>query len=74
VKAAVEKHKISWRSFRNGQFTIALDWNVRTWPTLFLIDHRGILRGKWKGDPGEKTLDKAIEDLVRLAENAKDKK
>lgn len=74
VKGAVEKHKISWRSFRNGQFTIALHWNVRAWPTIFLIDHRGIIRGKWKGDPGEKTLDTAIEELVKLAEKAKDKK
>jgi len=74
VKAAVEKHKINWRSFRNGQFTIAAGWNVRAWPTLFLIDHRGIIRGKWKGDPGEKALDPAVEDLVRIAEKATDKK
>ncbi len=74
VKAAVEKHKINWRSFRNGQFTIAVNWNVRAWPTLFLIDHRGIIRGKWKGDPGDKTLDAAIEDLVKIAAKAKDKK
>ncbi len=74
VKAAVEKNKICWRSFRNGQFTSAVNWNVRSWPTIFLIDHRGIIRGKWKGDPGEKTLDTAIEELVRTAEKAKDKK
>src|SRR5205823_1422205 len=59
VKAAIEKHKITWRSFRNGQIGIGMDWNVRSWPTVFLIDHRGIIRGKWKGDPGEKELDAA---------------
>jgi RNA polymerase sigma factor (sigma-70 family) len=74
VKAAVEKHRISWRSFRSGQWGLALNWDVRTWPTIFLIDHRGIIRGKWKGDPGEKTLDTTIEDLVKQAEKAKDEK
>jgi RNA polymerase sigma factor (sigma-70 family) len=73
VKAALEKHKISWRSFRNGQYGVGLEWNVRAWPTIFLIDHRGIIRGKWKGDPGE-ALDTAIADLVRRAETMKDTK
>jgi hypothetical protein len=45
----------------------------RAFPTILLIDHCGILRGKWTGDPGEKTFDTAIEDLVKLAEKAKDK-
>jgi thiol-disulfide isomerase/thioredoxin len=69
VKAAIAKHRITWRSFRNGQFTIAARWNVRSWPTVFLIDHRGIIRGKWRGDPGEKELDEAAEKFVKLAES-----
>jgi thiol-disulfide isomerase/thioredoxin len=68
VKAAVEKHKITWRSFRNGQFGVGANWNVRAWPTVYLIDQRGIIRGKWKGDPGEKELDAAVEKLVKAAE------
>jgi RNA polymerase sigma factor (sigma-70 family) len=74
VKEAVEKQKITWRSFRNGQFTLATDWNVRAWPTIFLIDHHGVIRGKWKGDPGEKELDAAVEEVVKQAEDAKDEK
>ena len=52
VKAAVEKHKMTWRSFRNDKgglptnVSIAREWNVRSWPTLYLIDHRGIIRSK----------------------------
>jgi thiol-disulfide isomerase/thioredoxin len=72
VRAVIEKHKIAWRSFRNGQFGIGMEWNVRSWPTVFLIDHRGIIRGKWKGSPGEKELDAAVEDLVKIAEAEKD--
>jgi thiol-disulfide isomerase/thioredoxin len=68
VKATIEKQKITWRSFRNAQFNVGTEWNVRAWPTVFLIDHRGILRGKWKGDPGEKELDAAVEKLVKITE------
>jgi thiol-disulfide isomerase/thioredoxin len=73
VKAAVDKNKITWRSFRNGVLhTIASEWNVRSWPTVYLVDHRGIIRGKWKGDPGAKDLDAAVEKLVNVAEAEKD--
>jgi len=72
VKAAVDKNKITWRSFRSGQHGIAADWNVRSWPTVYLVDHRGIIRGKWKGDPGAKDLDVAVEKLVNVAEAEKD--
>jgi thiol-disulfide isomerase/thioredoxin len=64
VKGALEKHKITWRSFRNGQFGVGPEWNVRSWPTVYLIDHRGVIRGKWRGDPGERELDAAVEMLV----------
>ena len=68
VKAAIEKHKMTWRSFREGSGVIAPEWNVRSWPRVYLIDHNGIIRGKWRGDPGAKELDAAIEKLVKLAE------
>ena len=68
VKAAIAKNKITWRSFRNGQFGIGADWNVRSWPTIYLLDHQGIIRGKWKGDPGAKELDAAVEKVVKIAE------
>lgn len=73
VKAAIEKQKITWRSFRNGRFGVALDWNARAWPTIYLIDHRGVIRGKWKGDPGEKELDAAVEKWVKAAEAERNK-
>jgi len=72
LKDVLEKEKITWRSFWNGpmgtQGPISEAWNVSGWPTLYLIDHRGVIRRKWEGSPGEKVLDDAIEKLVREAE------
>lgn len=73
VHAAIEKNGMEWKSFRNGSFGVASDWNVRSWPTIYLIDHRGIIRGKWKGEPTEKELDAAVEKLVKAAESDKEK-
>lgn len=71
VRAALAKERITWRSFRNGQYGIGPSWNVLSWPTVYLIDHRGVIAGKWKGDPGASDLDAAIEKLVQAALAAK---
>lgn len=71
-KKNIEKHQVTWRSFKNEREgdagAIATQWNVRGWPTLYLIDHQGIIRNKWLGSPGDKVLDDAIETLVKKAE------
>jgi hypothetical protein len=72
LKKVLEKEKITWRSFWNGGSTdgpIAKDWNVQGWPTLYLIDHKGIIKKKWLGGPGEKALDEMIEKFVKAASN-----
>ncbi len=82
VKAVMKQKGITWRSFRNEcqepetkrWKCLSECWNVHAWPTILLIDDHGVIRGKWKGVPDEKTLDTAIEDLVKLAEKPKGKK
>jgi hypothetical protein len=70
VKAASVKEKLTWRSFWDGGSTdgpIASQWNVTGWPTLYLIDHKGIIvrmMGLSKED------DKLIEEKVQEAEKA----
>jgi len=71
LKPVLEKEKITWRSFQNGpkgSEPIATDWNVQGWPTLCVIDHKGVIRYRWVGSPGEDKLDEAIEKLVKEAE------
>ena len=74
LKAAVTKHKITWPSFRHGQWGAGEDtgigdkWNVRRWPTVYLLDEAGVIRGKWTTTPPAKGLDDAVEKLVKAAE------
>ncbi|HEX5443242.1 MAG TPA: TlpA disulfide reductase family protein [Pirellulales bacterium] len=67
-----EEKQITWRSFKNKQSdeekSISEQWNLQGWPTLYLIDHQGIIRQKWLGSPGDAVLDQEIDALVEVAE------
>jgi len=70
LKERILEESITWRSFWNGGSTrgpISTTWNVSGWPTLYLIDHEGVIRHK--GLRGDK-LDTALEELVPKAEEA----
>ncbi len=66
-----QKEKITWRSFVDvgnaGAGPIATKWNLSATPTFYLIDHKGLIRNKWAGSPGEKALDEALDKLIKAA-------
>jgi peroxiredoxin len=74
LRALIKKEDITWLSWwdRGRDATtpgpIARQFNINVRPTLYLIDHRGIIRQKYTGstDPGK--LDAAIDELVATAE------
>jgi hypothetical protein len=72
LKQAMQKEHITWRSFWNGpsgtKGPISGAWAIQGWPTLFIIDHKGIIRHKYVGSPGPQVLDAAIEKLVAEAD------
>jgi hypothetical protein len=72
LKPVLEKEQITWRSFWNGPDgtggPISTAWNVQGWPTLYVIDHKGVIRHKYLGSPGDEVLDGVIEKLVQEAE------
>ena len=74
LKEVLTKQEISWRSFWNGldgtSGPISAAWNVRAWPTLYVLDHKGIIRHKHHGSPGDAVLDKEIQKLVAEADKA----
>jgi hypothetical protein len=65
-----EKKQVTWRSFWCGEKgtggPIPTKWNVTGWPTLYYIDHKGVIRYKNLRD--EKKIDEAIDELVAEAE------
>jgi hypothetical protein len=61
----MEKENITWRSFWDGGSTngpIAKKWNVHGWPTIYVLDDKGIIR--YKNVRGE-SMDKAVDALLK---------
>jgi len=68
----LEKEKMPWSHWVDGgRGPISKMFKIRAFPTLFLIDAKGIVRNKWTGSPGNEVMDKAIEELVAEAEKGK---
>jgi hypothetical protein len=68
----VEEH-ITWRSFWDDGGTsgpISKAWNVKGWPTIYLIDHEGVIRYKGHGED-EAKFDERIDRLVEAAMQAR---
>ena len=69
----LEKEKMPWiHWWDNGQETAVMKkYRVRAFPTLYLIDHTGIVKQKWVGNPGNDKIDAAVEELVKAAAKAR---
>jgi thiol-disulfide isomerase/thioredoxin len=69
LKKVVAREKMTWRSIwdRATGGPIATRWDVEVWPTVLLIDHKGVIRHSFVGWPETKKLDQLIDTLVREA-------
>jgi hypothetical protein len=72
LRQVMDRQRIPWRSFVDpgaaGAGPIATKWNLSATPTLYVIDHKGVIRYKWAGAPGEKVIDAALDRVIRAAE------
>ena len=72
LKKAMAKENITWRSFWdvNTSGPIATRFAVNGWPTLYVIDHKGVIRHMHVGSPGDKVLDEEIDKLIKEVEDS----
>jgi hypothetical protein len=66
----LKKEKITWRSWWDGGSTggpIAKQYGVRGWPTIYVLDGKGVIRFKNIRGPD---LDKAVDILVKELESS----
>ena len=69
VLEAIKKNNITWRSFWDGGNTggpIATRWAVTGWPTIYVLDSKGVIR--FKNVRGE-AMDKAVDQLLAEMES-----
>ncbi|WP_182865627.1 trypsin-like peptidase domain-containing protein [Rhodopirellula sp. JC639] len=69
LQKLIDNKTVTWRSWADGdQGPIANNWSVTSFPTLVLVDARGIVRWQSGGAPEEAVLNEHIEDLILEAE------
>jgi peroxiredoxin len=69
----IKKEEITWPSWRDGNHDnangpIFRQFNIHGWPTLYILDHRGMIRHKFRDSPRNGKLDAAIDAHVQEAE------
>jgi len=67
LKEVMDKEKLTWRSFADDG-AITSKWNLHGTPTLYVLDHKGVIRQKWLGSPGERAIEAALQKLIKEAE------
>ena len=65
ARSAVSSESLSWRHFWNGpkgtQGSIASQWNIEAWPSVYLIDAKGVIRYK---EPLGEDIYRGVEKLM----------
>jgi hypothetical protein len=63
VKKILKDRELTWRQAIDGSTSgpLATKWNVHSWPTIYVIDAKGVIR--FKNVRGE-AMDKAVDELL----------
>ncbi len=65
IKEIIKDKKLNWRSFWNGGSTsgpISTKWNVSGWPTVYIIDTKGVIRYKGHGQGIDPVIEKCLSE------------
>jgi hypothetical protein len=72
LKEVVDKEQMNWRSFAASD-TIKAKWNDPGTPMYYVIDHMGVIRHKWYGNPGEHAMESSLQALIEMAQRSQKK-
>ncbi len=71
LKKTMQDESITWRSWWDGGSTngpIASRWNVSGWPTIYVVDHKGVIRFKnVRGEAMDKAVNQLLEEMEKSA-------
>jgi predicted esterase/thiol-disulfide isomerase/thioredoxin len=71
ARDAVTRTGMTWRSLRDrtegARAAITSEWKLVGYPTLYLIDHHGIIRKRWIGGPTPEELTRMTAVLIDAA-------
>jgi thiol-disulfide isomerase/thioredoxin len=63
----LNRESMPWVHWWSGESGLVEKWNIREYPTLYVIDAKGVIRAKFVGPGNEKKLEALVEKLVQEA-------
>jgi hypothetical protein len=67
LSKVLKQEGITWRSWWNGgspKGGIAAAWNVHAWPTIYVLDHKGVIRYQnLRGSDLQKAVRKLLDEM-----------
>jgi len=67
ARKVMDREKMSWRSWWDGTppGPIAVQWNAGPWPTIYVLDAKGVIRFKGHGEPEgfDAAIDSALKEI-----------
>jgi len=68
VKTRSVNDQVTWRSFFDGRTNrICGDWNINSFPTIYIIDHKGVIRFKnLRGAEMDKAVEKLLAEMEKV--------
>lgn len=66
LKERFEEEKITWPNICGGptrENKIAMQWNIYSWPTIYVLDHKGIIRCKTHSC---EEMEEAVNELLKM--------
>lgn len=73
LKDVMNREQLSFRSFTDAAGTDGLGvigsaWNLTGTPTIFVLDHKGVIRFRWRGITDENVIYEVLNKLLKEAE------
>ena len=68
VKTRSQSDQVTWRSFfdKSTSGPISRAWSVSSFPTIYILDHKGIIRYKnLRGEAMDQAVDKLLEEMEK---------
>src|SRR3954447_9053754 len=68
LRRFLKANPVPWPNIADPQRALSDDWGIRSYPSVVLVDHRGVIRRVWKGGLDPVELQAEIKRLVDRAE------
>lgn len=70
LKAFLKRNPLPWANIVDGQTPgiITDQWGITAFPSAYVIDHQGIIRGVWRGGMDKDDVWELVKKLVAAAE------